>query len=103
MSVPIAVAGRAASRLPNWLGSIRTRLAVLYSTLVFSLALILVAGIYFGVAASLGRQAVAGRVVIDVGEVCVPFRGGLHCFVTPPDQQAVEIPADELFKRFRSS
>ena len=100
MSVPIAVAGRAASRLPNWLGSIRTRLAVLYSTLVFSLALILVAGIYFGVAASLGRQAVAGRVVIDVGEVCVPFRGGLHCFVTPPDQQAVEIPADELFREF---
>jgi len=47
------------TRLHGWAGSIRFRLTVLYSVLLFGLATVVVGGIYAGVARSLERQQVS--------------------------------------------
>ena len=54
---PVAV--RAAERLPGWAGSIRFRLMVLYSVLLFGLATVVVGGIYAGLAQELRDQDVS--------------------------------------------
>jgi signal transduction histidine kinase len=51
-----------ATRLPSWMGSIRVRIALLYSTILFGLAVILVAVIYIGLAHSLADQPVTRSV-----------------------------------------
>ena len=56
MAEPLAspsAAVRAAERLPGWAGSIRFRLMVLYSVLLFGLGAVVVGGIYAGLAQSL--------------------------------------------------
>ena len=50
---------RAAEALPGWAGSIRFRLTVLYSVLLFGLATVVVGGIYAGLARSLEDQDVS--------------------------------------------
>lgn len=45
-----------------WMGSIRVRLSLLYSLLVFGLAALLVAGVYIGVSRSLSNQDITTRV-----------------------------------------
>ncbi|HEX7094884.1 MAG TPA: HAMP domain-containing sensor histidine kinase [Acidimicrobiales bacterium] len=52
---------RLAERLPPWMGSIRVRLTVLYSTVLFGLAALVVFGIYTGVSRSLDSQPVSQR------------------------------------------
>lgn len=67
---------RAATRLPTWMGSIRFRLAFLYSTILFGLAATLVAVIYIGLAHSLADQPVTRKVQQGVefpNGVVVPF------------------------------
>ncbi len=49
---------RIASWLPTWMGSIRVRLTVLYSTVLFGLASAVVGGIYLGLSRSLEDQPV---------------------------------------------
>ena len=46
-------------RLPTWMGSIRFRLTVLYSVLLFGLAAIVVGGIYWGLSRSLDDEPVS--------------------------------------------
>lgn len=53
-----------ATRLPQWLGSIRLRLALLYSTVVFGLAALVVGGIYTGVSRSLSETSVTRDVMV---------------------------------------
>lgn len=53
---------RVATRLPSWMGSIRFRLALLYSTILVGLAVVVVAVIYIGLARSLSEQPVSQRV-----------------------------------------
>ena len=53
------LAVRAAEALPGWAGSIRFRLMVLYSVLLFGLATVVVGGIYAGLARSLEDQDVS--------------------------------------------
>lgn len=53
---------RAATRLPSWMGSIRVRLALLYSTILVGLAVVLLSVIYVGLAHSLSEQPVSRRV-----------------------------------------
>ena len=50
---------RFVERLPPWMGSIRVRLTVLYSVVLFGLAALVVLGIYTGVSRSLDSQAVS--------------------------------------------
>ena len=50
---------RLAERVPPWLGSIRVRLTLLYSILLFGLASIVVGGIYTGLARSLNDQPIS--------------------------------------------
>jgi signal transduction histidine kinase len=50
---------RLAERLPAWMGSIRFRLTVVYSTVVFGLAALVVGGIYIGINHALQNQKVA--------------------------------------------
>ncbi len=44
---------RAAQRMPSWLGSIRFRLAFVYSSVLFAIAALMLAGVYLAVARSL--------------------------------------------------
>jgi signal transduction histidine kinase len=46
-------------RLPKWMGSIRFRLTVLYSVVLFGLAAIVVGGIYWGLSTSLDNEPVS--------------------------------------------
>lgn len=65
---------RFAERLPPWLGSIRVRLTLLYSILLFGLASIVVGGIYTGLARSLDDQPVARK---ERQYVMVPVKDGV--------------------------
>jgi signal transduction histidine kinase len=49
-----------ALRLPDWMGSIRFRLTVMYSLVLFGLAAILVGGLYLAIAARLDDHSMAG-------------------------------------------
>jgi signal transduction histidine kinase len=51
-----------ARRLPSWLGSIRFRMALLYSLVLFGLAALLVAGIYWGSARALADTEITQQV-----------------------------------------
>ena len=53
-------AARAAEALPGWAGSLRFRLMVLYSVLLFGLATVVVGGIYAGLSAAWLRQVTYG-------------------------------------------
>jgi signal transduction histidine kinase len=53
-------------RVPEFMGSIRFRLTVIYSLVLFGLAAAVVGGIYLGVAAKLGDEPVSERVTIPV-------------------------------------
>lgn len=55
---------RAANRLPEWMGSIRFRLTVIWSSMVFGIALILVGVIYAGLSRSLGDEELYQRVTV---------------------------------------
>ncbi len=54
---------RFADKLPSWLGSIRFRLTVVYSTLVFGLAGLVVAALYIGLNHALQNQRISGTLV----------------------------------------
>jgi signal transduction histidine kinase len=63
---------RLADRLPAWAGSIRFRLTIVYSTVVFGLAAIVVATIYFGLRHALENQTISATVYqLPTGEVFV--------------------------------
>ena len=49
------------TRLPNWMGSVRFRLTLIYSLMLFGLASIVVGAIYLGVANSVSGQPVTRR------------------------------------------
>jgi len=48
-----------ALRLPDWMGSVRLRLTVMYSLVLFGLAAVLVGGLYVAIAARLDDQSMA--------------------------------------------
>lgn len=62
--------GHFAERLPSWMGSIRFRLAIVYSTLLFGLAAVAVGIIYLSLARSLDDEPVSRR-----ESVVAVFRG----------------------------
>jgi len=51
---PMSVGANTDRFLPAWVGSIRFRLALLYSVLLFGLAAIVIGGIYAGISRSIG-------------------------------------------------
>lgn len=61
---------RSARRLPAWMGSIRFRLTIVWSTLVFGLAALLVGGIYVGIRHSLSSQRI-GVTAFQFGDVTI--------------------------------
>jgi signal transduction histidine kinase len=70
---------RFVERLPPWMGSIRVRLTVLYSVVLFGLAALVVLGIYTGVSRSLDSQSLSQRPEVreiwpsgEVGEIITP-------------------------------
>jgi signal transduction histidine kinase len=62
---------RFADRLPPWMGSIRFRLTVVYSTVVFGLAALVVSGIYIGLNHALQNQTVGTVYSTPNGDVFV--------------------------------
>ena len=59
--MPAVFGSRAADRIPSWFGSIRVRLTLLYSVLLFGLAAVVVGGIYAGLSRALDDQPVSRR------------------------------------------
>ncbi|MDY7101645.1 MAG: HAMP domain-containing sensor histidine kinase [Actinomycetota bacterium] len=59
---------RTAARLPSFLGSIKVRLAVLYSVLVFGLAALMVGSLYAGVSRALDDQSMTSKVHFETSE-----------------------------------
>ena len=58
-------AKRFADRLPSWMGSIRIRLTLIYSLLLFGLASFVIGGMYFVLARRLDDQPVSRSFVIE--------------------------------------
>ncbi len=104
IELPVATAKpvgqRFVERLPPWAGSVRTRLTLLYSVLLFGLAAIVVGGIYLGLSRELDNQSVyrseevvgifdtpQGRVIIE-GDVEVLDE--LALFEKAVNQQALQ-------------
>jgi signal transduction histidine kinase len=58
---------RAAERLPSWMGSIRFRIAFIYSVILIGLASLAVVSIYIGLARTLSDQPISRRVTQFVG------------------------------------
>jgi len=87
-----------AGRLPDWLGSIRFRLALLYSMLVFGLA-VLVVGVTYGAASrSLASTPVTGtmeRVYVDDLE-CYVRETSQFCIYEALHTESVEVVAPLL-------
>ncbi len=59
-------------------GSVRFRLAALYSVVVFGLAAVLVAGVYIGLSRALARQDITDSRIQLIAQ-CQEFGGGLRC------------------------
>ncbi|MCC5950874.1 MAG: HAMP domain-containing protein [Acidimicrobiia bacterium] len=62
-SAPDPAGVAVARRLPNWLGSVRVRLAVTYSCVLFGLAVVTIGAIYAAQARALAEAPVSRRVV----------------------------------------
>ncbi len=84
-------AEHAAGRMPSWMGSIRFRLAVVYSSVLFGLAAIVVSIIYLALATQLNNevmyreypvtrltQSASGAIVIEQQQVREEFRTFEH-------------------------
>lgn len=89
---PVLFSQRLAERLPSFLGSIRVRLAVLYSVILFALGAFVVVGIYTAISRSLDNEPVSsGSTRIEV-----PVRGG-------PPVDIELIPEDEYNRRLEAA
>jgi signal transduction histidine kinase len=77
---------RVATRLPAWMGSIRFRLTVVWSILVFGLAGLVVGGIYVGLSHSLENQKISATVY--------QFPGGTT-LIQPDQAQLVQRAVNE--------
>ncbi|NNC81523.1 MAG: HAMP domain-containing histidine kinase [Acidimicrobiales bacterium] len=88
---PMSVGANTDRFLPSWVGSVRFRLALLYSVLLFGLAAILLGGLYWGLARELSQT------VLYDGSVDALFRGAgddqmfekLEVFEAEVDRQAL--------------
>ncbi len=89
-------AGRLADRLPPWTGSLKLRLAFLYSAVVFGLFALLIAGIYLGLSQSLAQQPILDRGVrVDPGQPgCVQVDRYLYC----PDATVTEVEVPNMVR-----
>jgi len=58
---------RAAERMPTWLGSIRVRLAVLYSSVLFVVTSILLMVVYIALAHALSEEPVSQQLALTAG------------------------------------
>jgi len=76
-----------AERLPSWTGSIRFRLTMIYSLLLFGLAAMVIAGMYAVLARRLADEPVSRTYVVQVQPV------------TP---QGIALQADEVQQEFQS-
>jgi hypothetical protein len=59
------VSKKLADRMPSWTGSIRFRLTLIYSLLLFGLAAMVIGGMYLVLAARLGDQPVSRTFVME--------------------------------------
>ncbi len=90
---PMSVGANTDRFLPSWVGSIRFRLALLYSILLFALAAIVIGGLYAGISREIGRlitEDPSFAVIIDPAtgdQVAVPV---LQDFEAEVDRQVLE-------------
>lgn len=78
---------RLAAWMPEWMGSLRFRITLIYSTVLFGLAALVVAGIYMSVSRSL-----EGRAITNDFEVVVPGETtGIFERNNPGEQIAIEM------------
>jgi signal transduction histidine kinase len=86
---------RLAHRLPSWMGSIRFRIALLYSVILFGLAGLTLGAVYWGLSRELSRRPVAEEVefqgvVVDGVLVQVEFPGLADVVEQRANQRALD-------------
>ncbi len=87
---PMSVGANTDRFLPSWVGSIRFRLALLYSVLLFGLAAIVIGGIYAGIARSIGGTSMAdAEVAVLFSEQGPLVISQLEDFEAEVDRQAL--------------
>ncbi|MFN0026501.1 MAG: sensor histidine kinase [Acidimicrobiales bacterium] len=91
---------RIASRVP-WPGSIRVRLSLLYSAVVFGVGAVMLTLVYVGLSESLRRQPVTEKIMAEVpGEPsCVEIRGELLCVRTTRTAELELVDVAALLER----
>lgn len=84
---PALFSERFAERLPSWMGSIRVRLAVLYSVILFALGAFVVIGIYFAVSHKLDDKHLTSQ-------------GTFFGVTTPDGKTLIGVTSQEDFDAF---
>ncbi len=90
---PMSVGANTDRFLPAWVGSIRFRLALLYSVLLFGLAAIVIGGIYAGISRSIGGTLMddpSMDVVLETARGDQLIVSQLEDFEAEVDRQALE-------------
>lgn len=93
-SGPSGVLVRLADRLPAWTGSIKVRLAFLYTAVVFGLFALVVVGIYGALSWELSRQSVTTTVQGE--QACFRVGPSVYCLQSPDLE--VRDPVKEIEK-----
>lgn len=95
---------RAAAGLPAWLGSIKVRLAVMYSVVVFGVAAVLMAGVYFGLSRALAHQPVTEQQLVIVpspgAQTCYRFGSG---FIRCVQGEVTSVEVDNDFRELEKA
>ncbi|MPY94311.1 MAG: HAMP domain-containing protein [Acidimicrobiia bacterium] len=98
--VPSGRLGRAAYRMPSWTGSLKVRLAFLYSAVVFGLFALVIAGIYIGLSRSLARQPITAREFKLVPDrACVQIGSEVLCSPTGPVTEIQVVDAVQYIEK----
>ena len=90
---PMSVGANTDRFLPAWVGSIRFRLALLYSVLLFGLAAIVIGGIYAGISRSIGGTLMDDPsldIVLETTQGDLLVVSQLEDFEAEVDRQALE-------------
>lgn len=90
--------GRLAERLPGGWGSIRVRMSLLYSAVVFGLASVLVATVYIGLTQALRKEPVTERQIRTVPGQPDCYAFGRIVVCEPGDAQQQEVEVVNQFK-----
>jgi hypothetical protein len=88
-----------AARLPTGWGSVRARLSLLYSAVVFGLGAVLVSLVYIGVSEYLRKQPVTETVMIPGEPLCMRMGNVVLCGGNSASREVEQVDQVKLFEK----